>query len=61
MAEKGWPLDKVEETRTYLRFLAARAKGVIPTGATMIRNFVMKHPAYQKDSRLNNQINYDLL
>lgn len=27
----------------------------------MIRDFVTSHPAYKKDSKLNQQINYDLL
>ena len=49
------------EARTYLRFLSARAAGSVPTGATMIRDFVSSHPAYNKDSKLNQQINYDLL
>ena len=46
---------------TFLNFLSDRAKGVVPTGASFIRNFVVSHPAYNKDSLLNREINYDLL
>jgi len=44
-----------------LNFLSDRAKGAVPTGATFIRQFVYSHPAYNKDSQLNQEINYDLL
>jgi len=40
MALKSWPVDKVAEIMHYLNFLADRAKGIVPTGATFIRQFV---------------------
>ena len=44
-----------------MRFLVARATGVVPTGAKFLRNFVQSHPSYNRDSMLNQQINYDIL
>lgn len=44
-----------------LDFLRKRARGEIKTGARWIRNFVMKHPAYQRDSIINGEIAYDLV
>ena len=52
MALKNWPEDKVAEITHFLTFLADRATGQIPTGATFIRNFVRGHPDYQHDSRI---------
>ena len=56
-----WPAEKVEETLVFLRFLAKRARGEIPTGASFIRSYVMNHPDYKHDSFLTPQMNYDLL
>ncbi len=61
MALKQWPQDKVEQIRVYLRFLADRATGKAPTGARFIRNFVMGHPDYKRDSKLTQQMNFDLM
>ena len=61
MAIKQWPEDKIEEINVYLRFLAERAAGEINTGAAFIRNFVLNHPAYNRDSVVNEQISYDLI
>lgn len=61
MALKEWSEDKVEETMNYLRFLSDRATGHVPTGAKFLRGFVNEHPGYNRDSQLNQQINYDLL
>jgi len=33
----------------------------LPTGASFIRSFVQGHDGYQRDSKLSEQINYDLL
>ena len=46
---------------SYLRFLSDRATGQIPTGASFIRQFVTEHPAYNRDSIVTREINYDLL
>ena len=45
----------------YLLFLSDRATGQIPTGASFIRQFVTEHPAYNRDSIVTREINYDLL
>lgn len=36
-------------------------KGSLKTTAQWIRNFVRSHPAYKFDSRINEEINYDLI
>ena len=61
MALKQWPQDKADQIRMYLRFLADRATGKVPTGAHFIRNFVMGHPDYKRDSKLTQQMNFDLM
>jgi len=58
---KEWPEDKKEETQVYLRFLAKRARGDIPTGANFLRSYVMNHPDYKQDSMLTKQMQFDLL
>ena len=45
----------------YMRFLSDRASGRLPTGAHFIRSFVLNHADYQRDSKVSDQINYDLL
>ena len=61
MALKQWPEDKIEEINVYLRFLSERATGQLKTGAAFIRNFVLNHPAYNRDSIVNEHISYDLI
>lgn len=45
----------------YLDFLCKRARGLIPTDAKFIRDFVLQHPKYQRDSVVTNEIAYDLV
>ncbi|XP_050673490.1 glutamate--cysteine ligase catalytic subunit [Leptidea sinapis] len=45
----------------YLKLIQRRASGEISTMATWMRDFVTKHPQYQKDSVVTEKINYDLL
>jgi glutamate--cysteine ligase catalytic subunit len=45
----------------YLKFVSKRASGEFKTNARWIRDFVMKHPSYKKDSVVSEEINYDLL
>ncbi|CAD6198734.1 unnamed protein product [Caenorhabditis auriculariae] len=45
----------------YLNFISKRASGEIPTLAKWIRNFVGKHPKYNHDSEVCDEIIYDLL
>eukprot|EP00796_Vickermania_ingenoplastis_P001861 gene1861-1140_t len=48
------------EIDSYLKFLSMRAAGEIPTAAQYLRRFVLRHPDYQKDSRLSQKIAYDM-
>lgn len=53
--------DKLGQNIFYsIEFLLARAKGELLTMASFIRNFVMKHPDYKKDSIVSQKINNDL-
>ena len=45
----------------YLNFISKRASGEIWTDAKYIRNFILNHPKYNKDSKINDEINYDLI
>lgn len=47
--------------QNYLRLVSGRASGKIPTIARFLRNFVLEHPAYAKDSKVSEEINYDLV
>lgn len=44
----------------YLNFLADRSKGKILTDAKFMRNYVLNHPGYKKDSLLTDEILYDM-
>ena len=61
MAMKNWPVDKIAEITQSLNFLSDRATGQLPTGATFLRDFVNSHPSYQKDSKIPQQTNFDLM
>ena len=56
--------DVDESTRAKLKsqvnLVRQRSTGERQTGATWIRNFVRKHPAYKFDSVVTPEINYDL-
>ena len=56
-----WSDAKIAETMKYLKFLCMRSRGEIPTGARFLRNFVMKHADYKKDSKLSQTMCYDLM
>ena len=45
----------------YLNFISRKAKGELWTDAKYVRNFVLNHPKYNKDSILTEEINYDLI
>ncbi|XP_061392080.1 glutamate--cysteine ligase-like [Musca vetustissima] len=45
----------------YLRFIERRASGELVTTATWMREQVLKHPDYKKDSVVSDSINYDIL
>lgn len=48
-------------TTIYFRFIKQRASGQLWTLAHWMREFVQRHPSYNKDSVVNEEINYDLL
>ena len=53
--------EQSERINAYLEFVKRRADGSLTTTATWIRNFVRSHPAYEFDSVVSQEINYDLL
>ena len=44
-----------------MSMLLERAKGEIKTGARYMRDFILNHPAYEKDSVVSNRIAFDLM
>jgi glutamate--cysteine ligase catalytic subunit len=58
-------LDVNEESRKkigkYLDLVKRRSNGTLQTPATWIRNFVRSHPAYNFDSVVSQEMNYDLM
>jgi len=48
------------KVQKYLDFIVKRATGELQTNAAWMRDFIRKHPAYQKDSRVTQEIAYDL-
>jgi glutamate--cysteine ligase catalytic subunit len=47
--------------RQYLQLIEGRASGKLMTTASWMRKFVLSHPNYKKDSRIDDEINYDLM
>ena len=47
--------------KQYLSLIEARASGKLLTTASWIRKFVRAHPKYKQDSRISDEINYDLM
>jgi glutamate--cysteine ligase catalytic subunit len=47
--------------KQYLKLVETRANGTKITAAAFIRKFVESHPKYNQDSRINDEINYDLM
>ncbi|AMD19347.1 HBR446Wp [Eremothecium sinecaudum] len=45
----------------YLKLVSDRAKGSLPTTARYMRDVVLNHPDYQKDSRITKKMNYDIM
>lgn len=45
----------------YLRLIEDRASGKVKTTASWMRDFVMKHPKYRFDSKVSDEIAYDLM
>ena len=61
MESNKFPEESIEYYRTMMTFLAKRAKGEIKTGARYMRDFVLLHPNYKKDSIVDNKICRDLI
>lgn len=47
--------------KQYLHFIEARASGKLLTAAAWIRKFVTSHPKYNMDSKVTEEINYELM
>lgn len=45
----------------YIAVVSERAAGREPTPAAWIRNFILSHPDYKHDSKITDQINFDLM
>ena len=52
MEVKNYSQDSMEQIEVILDFLVARSKGEVPTGATFIREYVLNHCHYKKDSKV---------
>lgn len=53
--------SSLERLKKFLTFIQQRASGTLLTPATWIRRFVQSHPAYKQDSRVSQEIAYDLM
>jgi glutamate--cysteine ligase catalytic subunit len=60
MQDNSWSEEHIAETNVYLRFLAARAQGKLPTGARFLRDFIMAHSAYKQNSIISDEIIFDI-
>lgn len=54
MQDKKYNKEQVGQIRMFLSFVLERSKGEIITGAKYMRDFVLNHPAYEKDSIVSN-------
>ena len=52
MEVKNYSQDSMEQIEVILDFLVARSKGEVPTGAKFIREYVLNHCHYKKDSKV---------
>lgn len=53
--------EQLKVIQSYLRLVSMRASGKIPTTAHFLREFVVNHPEYKRDSKVSESINYDLV
>jgi len=53
--------DERQKLEKYLEFISMKASGKLLTTATYMRQFVMNHNDYHKDSVISDQIAYDLV
>lgn len=61
MTEEGFSVEEQEQLRPYLDLISGRASGRLRTAARFIRDFVMQHPEYARDSQISEGICFDLL
>ena len=61
LEDKKYPEESIQFYRKIMEFLAKRANGEIKTGARYMRDLVLNHPNYKKDSIVNNKICSDLI
>jgi len=59
--DSAFEANPLAENMKYFEILSKRVKGESPTIAAWIRNFVMKHPKYEKNSIVNAEIAGDLI
>lgn len=63
--QKEWQemKDQPQNRRLYYYFkiISDRASGRLPTAAKFLKNFILTHPDYRHDSKISQQINYDLI
>ena len=57
----GCDPDTRKRIEEYMRFVVKRATGQVCTTATFMRRFVQKHPDYEHDSVVTQNIAYDLM
>lgn len=56
MEQQNYSTLHKEQIEQILEFLEARSKGEVPTGAKFIREYVLNHPLYKKDSIISPQL-----
>lgn len=52
---------KMLRLQSYLRLISYRASGKIPTTAHWLRQQVLRHQDYKRDSKVSSRINYDII
>lgn len=60
MVLQGYSDQHKQSYEHILEFLMARAKGQVPTGANFIRQFIIKHNLYNKDSIISQELYHEL-
>ena len=61
MADHKYGQCVIARIRVFMNFQLARARGEVKTGARLMRDFVLSHPEYQRDSVVSNRIAFDLV
>ena len=53
--------DQRQTINGHIDLIRQRANGSIKTDAALMREFIINHPKYQKDSIVSNEICFDLI